>query len=416
MGGFGTFKLADAVPRPVRARRSRPSARPASACGPPATRARRRAVQHFRQLASLRHIPFLIWNAAGDQLVPYAGPRAQAGEFDRLGYRYEFDTFAPAEHLTGPSAPPSARPSGRRLRVRFARRPRAGDRRRVPQLARAPRARQPPRRALREAHALVHVERARRAPGSTPCGCAAAATRASFVLARRGGRFHRRRASARRPRCGTLRSVPPRAAGLRRHARRKLAVDLPARPRAHRARDRAARQRASCGASRRARGARGGTYRVAIAPRALRRGTYRVPAHADAAAARRRSGSRSARSGSEPPRPAAPRRTRNTPPDGQRRARSATPSGHSGSARAAAAARRAARGGRRGADQAGGRERPPAAPRRFADQRGLRRRASSRSQAPSSARTARRRLGHRRHLDRASPRARRRCRPSIRTL
>jgi hypothetical protein len=51
-------------------------------------------------LASLRNIPFLIWNALGDQLVPYAGPRAQANEFDRLGYRYEFDTFAPAEHLT----------------------------------------------------------------------------------------------------------------------------------------------------------------------------------------------------------------------------------------------------------------------------------------------------------------------------
>ncbi|MEA2312455.1 MAG: hypothetical protein QOE28_2423, partial [Solirubrobacteraceae bacterium] len=54
----------------------------------------------YRQLASLRNIPFLIWNASSDELVPYAGARQQAQGFDDLGYRYEFDTFAPAEHLT----------------------------------------------------------------------------------------------------------------------------------------------------------------------------------------------------------------------------------------------------------------------------------------------------------------------------
>ena len=53
-----------------------------------------------RMLASVRNIPFLIWNAASDELVPYAGAVAQAQTFDDLGYRYEFDTFAPAEHLT----------------------------------------------------------------------------------------------------------------------------------------------------------------------------------------------------------------------------------------------------------------------------------------------------------------------------
>ena len=52
------------------------------------------------QLASLRHIPFLIWNASSDQLVPLPGPQEQAQGFDDLGYRYEFDVFAPAEHLT----------------------------------------------------------------------------------------------------------------------------------------------------------------------------------------------------------------------------------------------------------------------------------------------------------------------------
>jgi hypothetical protein len=51
-------------------------------------------------LPSLRNIPILMWAAAGDQVVPYAGVEAQRAALDRLGYRYELDTFAPAEHLT----------------------------------------------------------------------------------------------------------------------------------------------------------------------------------------------------------------------------------------------------------------------------------------------------------------------------
>jgi hypothetical protein len=60
----------------------------------------RPAVEHLRQLASLRNVPFLIWNAASDELVPYPGVVQQANGFDSLGYRCEFDTFAPGEHLT----------------------------------------------------------------------------------------------------------------------------------------------------------------------------------------------------------------------------------------------------------------------------------------------------------------------------
>jgi hypothetical protein len=51
-------------------------------------------------LGSVRNIPFLMWNAAQDELVPVAGAQAQANTFDSLGYRYEFDLFNPAEHLT----------------------------------------------------------------------------------------------------------------------------------------------------------------------------------------------------------------------------------------------------------------------------------------------------------------------------
>ncbi len=51
-------------------------------------------------LPSLRNIPFLIWNAVTDELVPYLGVVQQATTFDQLGYRYELDSFAPADHLT----------------------------------------------------------------------------------------------------------------------------------------------------------------------------------------------------------------------------------------------------------------------------------------------------------------------------
>ncbi|HKN94211.1 MAG TPA: glucodextranase DOMON-like domain-containing protein [Thermoleophilaceae bacterium] len=51
-------------------------------------------------LASVRNVPFLIWDAVTDELVPYAGVVDQANTFDQLGYRYEFDSFAPADHLT----------------------------------------------------------------------------------------------------------------------------------------------------------------------------------------------------------------------------------------------------------------------------------------------------------------------------
>ncbi|HEX6460275.1 MAG TPA: glucodextranase DOMON-like domain-containing protein [Thermoleophilaceae bacterium] len=51
-------------------------------------------------LPSVRNIPFLIWDAVTDELVPYPGVVQQANTFDSLGYRYEFDSFAPADHLT----------------------------------------------------------------------------------------------------------------------------------------------------------------------------------------------------------------------------------------------------------------------------------------------------------------------------
>jgi hypothetical protein len=97
MGGYATYKFATQFPDLFAAGQP--------VVGPPALTAWAPPVpvssdNTFNQLASLRNIPFLIWNASADELVPAAGPVAVANRFDSLGYRYEFDLFAPAEHLT----------------------------------------------------------------------------------------------------------------------------------------------------------------------------------------------------------------------------------------------------------------------------------------------------------------------------
>ena len=53
-----------------------------------------------RMLASVRNVPFLIWDETTDELVPIAGVLEQVNTFDALGYRYEFDQFQAGDHLT----------------------------------------------------------------------------------------------------------------------------------------------------------------------------------------------------------------------------------------------------------------------------------------------------------------------------
>jgi hypothetical protein len=53
-----------------------------------------------RMLASVRNVPFLIWDETTDELVPIAGVLEQVNTFDSLGYRYEFDQFQAGDHLT----------------------------------------------------------------------------------------------------------------------------------------------------------------------------------------------------------------------------------------------------------------------------------------------------------------------------
>ncbi len=100
MGGYGTYKLAARYPDLFA--RAQPTVGPPGlgVWAPPAPPTGGTKTNTYRQLASLRHVPFLMWVASGDELVPLSGTQKQARRFDELGYRYIFDTFSPATHLT----------------------------------------------------------------------------------------------------------------------------------------------------------------------------------------------------------------------------------------------------------------------------------------------------------------------------
>jgi putative esterase/glucodextranase-like protein len=100
MGGYGTYKLATQWPDLF--------ARANPVVGPPGLgiwvppsppQPGGAASNTNRMLASVRNIPFLIWDGTQDELVPVAGPTAQAKTFDDLGYRYTFDLFTGADHF-----------------------------------------------------------------------------------------------------------------------------------------------------------------------------------------------------------------------------------------------------------------------------------------------------------------------------
>jgi hypothetical protein len=99
MGGYGTYKFASQFPDLF--------AKAQPTVGPPAlgiwdghsepTGGEPTLTQ--RMLASVRNIPFLIWDQTTDELVPIAGVKEQVKKFDELGYRYEFDEFHSGDHL-----------------------------------------------------------------------------------------------------------------------------------------------------------------------------------------------------------------------------------------------------------------------------------------------------------------------------
>jgi predicted esterase len=100
MGGYGTYKFATQYPDLFA--RANPVVGPPGLGiwippGPPEPGGD--ASNTNRMLSSVRHIPFLIWDGAEDQLVPVPGPVEQARTFDDLGYRYAFDLFGTADHF-----------------------------------------------------------------------------------------------------------------------------------------------------------------------------------------------------------------------------------------------------------------------------------------------------------------------------
>ncbi|MGH8530716.1 MAG: glucodextranase DOMON-like domain-containing protein [Nevskiales bacterium] len=100
MGGYGTFRFATRYPDLF--------SRAHTVVGPPAIGAWLPPLQPspgpasntFESLASLRNLPILMWVALTDELVPYLSTLTQARGLDALGYRYGFESYAPAEHLT----------------------------------------------------------------------------------------------------------------------------------------------------------------------------------------------------------------------------------------------------------------------------------------------------------------------------
>ncbi|HEV2981393.1 MAG TPA: hypothetical protein VGX51_08170 [Solirubrobacteraceae bacterium] len=100
MGGYGTYKFASQFPDLFA--KAQPTVGPPALgiWAPPAEPTGGEATLTQRMLASVRNIPFLIWDEKTDELVPIAGVKEQVKKFDELGYRYEFDEFQAGDHLT----------------------------------------------------------------------------------------------------------------------------------------------------------------------------------------------------------------------------------------------------------------------------------------------------------------------------
>ncbi len=101
MGGYGTYKFTSQFPDLFA--RAQPTVGPPGLGvwvppAPPEPGGERSLTE--RMLASVRNVPFLIWDETTDELVPIAGVLKQVEKLDALGYRYEFDQFQAGEHLT----------------------------------------------------------------------------------------------------------------------------------------------------------------------------------------------------------------------------------------------------------------------------------------------------------------------------
>jgi predicted esterase len=88
MGGMGAFKLAEQFPDLF------------AKAQPTVGYSASTSATTDGLIASLRNIPFLMWNMATDELVPESSYLPSAEALDRHGYRYELDVYSPGDHLT----------------------------------------------------------------------------------------------------------------------------------------------------------------------------------------------------------------------------------------------------------------------------------------------------------------------------
>ncbi len=100
MGGYGTFRFATRYPDLFSRAHSVVGPPSLGIWLPPLQPSPGPASNTYESLASLRNLPILMWVALADELVPYPSTLTQAQGLDALGYRYGFETYAPAEHLT----------------------------------------------------------------------------------------------------------------------------------------------------------------------------------------------------------------------------------------------------------------------------------------------------------------------------
>ena len=121
MGGYGTYKLATQYPDLFAAGQPVVGPPGQGAWLPPAEPTGGAKSNTNRMLASLRHVPFLIWNGALDELVPIPGPNEQARTFEELGLDFRYWVFPTADHFAfagNDSYAPAADFLGRRRVIR----------------------------------------------------------------------------------------------------------------------------------------------------------------------------------------------------------------------------------------------------------------------------------------------------------
>lgn len=100
MGGYGTYKLGTQYPDLFGKAFTTVGPPGRGIWVPPAPPSDGADTNSNPVLENVRWIPYLNWVQASDELVPYAGPRAQQMRFDALGLRSQLWTFSPGEHFT----------------------------------------------------------------------------------------------------------------------------------------------------------------------------------------------------------------------------------------------------------------------------------------------------------------------------